>query len=337
MEYKDYYQILGVDRNADEKVIKRAYRRLARQFHPDVNPNDRNAEDHFKEINEAYEVLGDPDKRAKYDQVGASWQQWQRRGRDPSHFDWSQWTTGAPGGVRVEWGGDLGDLFGGAGTDMFSDFFQAIFGSMGGAGRTDRIRTTGGGFQRTATQRGSDAEASVEITLEEAYHGATRILERDGQRIRVRIPPGAHSGSRVRVAGKGHAGYGGIPAGDLYLHIEVAPHPTFTVEQNNLRCEVPIDIYTAVLGGQATVPTPDGHVSLSIPSGTNSGVTFRLRGKGMPAPRTPDQRGDILATVHIQVPQQLTSRERELFEELARLRQRGEKSNQNEDDRNAKL
>jgi len=322
MEYKDYYKILGVDRNADEKDIKRAYRRLAREFHPDVNPGDKRAEEKFKEINEAHEVLGDPEKRAKYDQLGASWQQWQRMGRDPSHFDWSQWATGAPGGVHVEWSGDLGDLFGGAGADVFSDFFRTIFGEMGGAGRT---RTAEDLFRRTTTQRalrGQDVETSVEITLEEAFRGATRVLERDGSRMRVKIPPGARSGSKMRFAGKGSPGYGGGPPGDLYLNITVKPHPVFRPEGNDLYCNVDVDLYTAVLGDQVQAPILNGEVSLKIPAGTHSGKVFRLRGQGMPDPHKPKQRGDLLATVQIQVPQRLSARERELFEELARLRER---------------
>jgi len=322
MEYKDYYRILGVDRNTSEKDIKRAYRRLARQFHPDVNPGDKQAEEKFKEINEAYEVLSDPEKRRKYDRLGANWQQWQRMGRDPGQFDWSQWFAGAPAGTRVEWSGDLGDLFGGAGADMFSDFFRSIFAGMGGAGRA---RTAEDLFRRTTDQRtlrGQDVEASAEITLEEAFHGTTRVLKRDGRRIRVKIPPGARNGSKVRVARQGNPGYGGSPPGDLYLNITVRPHPVFRREGDNLRCDVDVDLYTAVLGGQVRVPALNGDVSLKIPAGTGSGKTFRLRGKGMPNPRNPKQHGDILATVQIRVPQKLSARERELFEELANLQER---------------
>ena len=321
MEYRDYYKILGVNRDANDKDIKRAYRRLARQFHPDVNPDDKRAEEKFKEINEAHQVLSDPEKRAKYDQLGANYQQWQRMGHDPGQFDWSQWSTGGPRGARVEWSGDLGDLFGGAGGDVFSDFFRAVFGEMGGAGRA---RTTEDLFRRRTGQRtmkGQDVEAQVEITLEEALHGVTRTLEQDGRRIQVKIPPGARSGSRVRVAGKGGSGYGSGPRGDLYLNITVKPHPVLRREGDNLRCDVGVDLYTAVLGGEVRVPTLDGDVSLKIPLGTNSGKTFRLRGKGMPNPRKPKQRGDQLATVQVQVPQRLGARERELFEELARLQE----------------
>jgi curved DNA-binding protein len=325
MEYRDYYKILGVDRDVSEKDIKRAYRRLARQFHPDVNPGDKQAEEKFKEINEAYEVLSDPDKRAKYDRLGASYQQWQRMGHDPGQFDWSQWFTGAPGEGHVEWSGNLGDLFGSAGADRFSDFFSALFGSTGRAGRT---RTAEDLFRRTSSRRmsrGQDMEAPVEITLEEAFHGTPRVLERDGRRIRVKIPPGARNGSKVRIAGKGGPGYRGGPPGDLYLNIRIKPHPIFRRKENNLHCDVDLDLYTAVLGGQVRVPTLNGDVSLRIPPGANSGKTFRLRGKGMPNPHHPEQRGDLLATVQVQVPQKLGDRERELFEELAHLQGRKQK------------
>jgi len=312
MEYKDYYEILGVDRNASEKEIKRAYRRLARELHPDVNPGDEQAEEKFKEINEAHEVLSDTEKRARYDQLGANWQQWQRQGRDPGNFDWSQWTAGGPNGVRVEWDGNLGDLFGGGG---FSDFFRSIFGSM--AGR----QAGGAGNPFGRTSRGQDMEATVEITLQEALQGATRLLERDGRQIRVKIPPGARSGSKVRVAGKGGASPTGGPPGDLYLAITVKPHPILKREGQNLRCNVDVDVYTAVLGGQVRVPTLNGDVSLTIPAGTSSGKTFRLRGKGMPNPRKPKQLGDLLVTIQITVPKKLGSRERELFQELAQLKE----------------
>jgi curved DNA-binding protein len=320
MEYKDYYQVLGVNRDASEQEIKRAYRKLARQFHPDVKPGDEQAEEKFKEINEAYQVLSDADKRTRYDQLGANWQQWQRMGRDPSQFDWSQWFTGAPGGARVEWGGDLGNIFGGAGADRFSDFFSAIFGEMGGRGRA---RTTEDVFRRTGqrTPRGQDMEAPVEVTLEEALRGTTRMLERDGRRIRVKIPPGARTGSKIRVAGKGGPSHGG-PPGDLYLNITVKPHPVFRRDGDNLRSDVDVDLYTAVLGGQVRVVTLNGDVSLKIPAGTSSGTTFRLQGKGMPHPRNPQRRGDLLATIRVQIPKDISAREQEMFEELARLRER---------------
>ena len=312
MEYKDYYRILGVDRNATEKEIKQAYRRLARKYHPDVNPGDKEAEERFKEINEAYEVLSDPEKRRKYDQLGASWQQWQRMGGNPRDFDWSQWFSREwPGGrVHVEYG-DLGDLFG---EGIFSDFFRAIFGDVGTRPRARWWEA------RPRYARGQDYEQPVEISLEEAFRGTKRVLEKDGRRLEVTIPPGVRTGSRVRIAGQGGPGIGGGRPGDLYLKVTVLPHPIFKRQGDDLHCEVPVDLYTAVLGGEVRVPTLEGDVMLKIPPGTQGGQTFRLRGKGMPNLRNPRQRGDLYVKVQVQVPQNLSRRERELFRELAKRR-----------------
>jgi curved DNA-binding protein len=312
MDYKDYYKILGVDRNADEKEIKKAYRRLARQYHPDVNPGDKGAEERFKEINEAHEVLADSEKRRKYDQLGASWQQWQRTGRDPGGFDWSQWSTRAPGGgrVHVEYG-DLGDLFGGGG---FSDFFEAIFGGVGRQGPQTWTST-----RQARPRRGQDYEQPVEITLEEAFTGTRRVLEKDGRRIEVRIPPGVKTGSKVRIAGEGAPGPGGGATGDLYLKVTILPHKDFERKGDDLYCEAPVDLYTAILGGEANVPTLEGTVSLKIPPETQGGRTFRLKGQGMPQLRDSNKRGDLYAKVKIVLPKGLSAKEKALFRELAHL------------------
>ncbi len=313
MDYKDYYETLGVSKNADEKEIKRAYRRLAREFHPDVNPGDPKAEERFKEINEAYEVLSDPEKRAKYDRFGASWQQYQRMGGDPSGFDWSRWTTGGfPGGTRVEFGGDLGDLFGGD-AGGFSDFFNALFGDMG-------MRSGGFGRRSRAGMRGQDLEQPVRITLEEAFHGTRRLLEKEGRRLEVKIPRGVKDGSRIRIAGEGGHGSSGMPSGDLYLKVSVEPHAVFTRDGNNLRREIDLELYTAILGGEVQVDTLDGHVTLKVPPETQTGRTFRLRGKGMPKLRQPSQRGDLYVKVRVRLPQNLSDREKRLFRELADMR-----------------
>ena len=313
MDYKDYYKTLGVGKNANEKDIKRAYRKLAREFHPDVNPGNPQAEERFKEINEAYEVLGDPEKRAKYDQFGTSWQQYQRTGGDPGGFDWSQWGGfGAPGGVRVDLSGDLGDLFGG-GSGGFSDFFNTLFGNMG-------MRSTGAGQRARRGMRGQDMEHPVQITLEEAFQGTQRRLEKDGRRLDVKVPRGVKTGARIRIAGEGTPGSTGMPAGDLYLKVTVAPHPIFTREGDDLRRTVDLDLYTAILGGELRVGTLDGEVTLKVPQGTQNDRTFRLRGKGMPKLRQPDQRGDLYAKVHVRLPQKLNEREKQLFQELAQLR-----------------
>jgi curved DNA-binding protein len=307
MEYRDYYDILGVERGASEKEIKQAYRKLARQYHPDVNPSS-DAEERFKEINEAYQVLSDAEKRRKYDQLGASWQRWQQQGR-PGGFDWGQWTSGAPGGggVRVEYG-DMGDLFGQGRGGGFSDFFESIFG--GGMPR--------GGQQMRA--RGQDYEQPVEITLEEAFSGATRMLQRDGQRLEVRIPQGVKTGSRVRMAGQGGPGVGGGPQGDLYLRVRLLPHPELERDGDDLRREVDVDLYTAILGGEVRVPTLDGGLMLTIPPETSGGQVFRLRGKGMPRLRSPQERGDLFVTVRIKMPRDLSSEEKELFSQLSQMR-----------------
>lgn len=304
MEYRDYYQILGVDRDVDQKEIKKAYRKLALKYHPDKNPEDSQAEAKFKEINEAYEVLGDPEKRSKYDRLGASYRDWERRGGQPGGVDWSQWTSGAPGGVHVEVG-DIGDLFGGG----FSDFFNSIFGMSG--------RPTPGA--RRAPRRGRDVEYPVTISLHEAYHGTTRVAQMNGQRLEVDIPPGSKTGTRVRLSGKGEKGRG--QAGDLYLKVQVSPDPIYDRKGDNLYTEVSTDLYTAVLGGEVEVDTLSGSVILTIPPGSQPGQRFRLKGKGMPLLRNPSKHGDLIVSLDVTIPEKLSPTERELFEQLKGLQQ----------------
>lgn len=304
MDYKDYYKILGVEKTASTDDIKKAYRKLARKYHPDVNPNDKVAEERFKEINEANEVLTDPDKRSKYDRLGSSWQAYQRTGGGGG-FDWSEWMSAGNRGGYV----DLNDILGGSGrAGGFSDFFEAIFGSMGQA------------QTRTTPRQGQDYTQKVEISLEEAFNGATRILRVGGRRIEVKIPKGAKTGTKVRVRGEGAEGVGGGSKGDLYLEIEVTPHPTFERVGDDLYAELPVDLYTAILGGEATVPTFKGKIKLRIPPETQSGRKFRLKGQGMPHLKQTDERGDLYAKVVVQLPQNLTPEEIALFEELADMR-----------------
>ena len=319
MEYKDYYRILGVKKDADAEEIRKTYRRLARKYHPDVNPNNKEAEERFKEINEAYEVLGDPEKRKKYDELGSSWQQYQQRGGDPNAFDWSQWFAqqqGAPGGgnqrVYTEYV-DLNDLFGeqGSGMGSFSEFFQSMF---GGAPRGARTQERGVFFG------GRDIEQPVEISLEEAYSGTTRILQTGQRRLEVRIPAGVQTGSRVRVAAEGVRNPNGGQAGDLYLVVTVVDHPVFRREGNDLHMTAMVNLYTIVLGGEATIQTLKGRVSLRIPPETKVGRTFRLRGQGMPLLRNPSDYGDLYVEVQAQLPQDLSDREKELFQQLATMR-----------------
>jgi curved DNA-binding protein len=323
MEYKDYYQVLGVDRNADEKEIKKVYRRLARQYHPDVNPGDKAAEARFKEINEANEVLSDPEKRRKYDALGQQYQRWQQTGGQPGGFDWSDWVSAsqpgarsrdAGGSTRVEYA-DLSDLFGSSG---FSDFFEAVFGGAGGGSR-------GAG---RGSARGRDLEQEVEITLEDAFSGAQVVLEINagasggGRKLEVKIPAGVKTGSRVRVSGEGMPGVGSGARGDLYLRIKVMPHPTFERRNDDLHCDVQVDLFTALLGGEARVPTVSGPVVLRIPAGTQTGRVFRLSGQGMPSLRAgaPAARGALYAKARVILPENLSDREQELVREWARLR-----------------
>jgi curved DNA-binding protein len=303
MEYRDYYKVLGVDKNADEKEIKKAFRKLARKYHPDMNPGDKNAEKRFKEINEAYEVLSDADKRAKYDQLGANYQQWQRMGgQNAGGFNWGEWTVNPFGGgsYRVDYNDQSGP--------DFSDFFSSIFG--------------GGRARETYKQpiRGRDLEQPIEITLEEAYRGTERVLNRGGKKRTVRIPPGARDGTRIRVAGEGEPGYAGGPSGDLFLVVSVKPHPNFERHEDDLHTDLKVDLYTAVLGGEVHVPTLAGDVKLRIPAGTQSGRAIRIAERGMPHLRQPEQKGDLYARVLVQVPTSLSNEERSLFERLATLR-----------------
>jgi curved DNA-binding protein len=312
MDYKDYYKVLGVDKNASEKDIKHAFRRLARQHHPDVNPDEPQAEERFKEINEAYEVLSDPEKRRKYDQLGADWQRWQRTGGNPGDYDWSRW-AGGQGNVRYGTTQDFEDLFGG--DSPFSDFFSQIFGGAGGGVRP------GGREYQVRAQRGRDYEQPVEISLQEAYQGTGRVLQKEGQRLEVKIPAGARTGTRVRMGGQGGQGSSGAQAGDLYLRVTVVPDPRFERKGDDLHVTVPTSLYTLVLGGEVRVPTLGGEVVLTVPAGTQSGRTFRLRGKGMPHLRQPSQYGDLYARIEARLPTRLTPRQRELFEELQQSEQ----------------
>ncbi|MEZ0397296.1 MAG: DnaJ C-terminal domain-containing protein [Anaerolineales bacterium] len=295
MEYKDYYKILGVDRKASTDEIKSAYRKLAMQYHPDRNPGNKAAEERFKEINEAYQVLSDPQKRARYDQLGDEYFRWRQSGA-PGDFDWGQWTT-STGGI------DLEDLFG---EGLFSDFFRSIFGGMGVPGR-GRVR-----------QAEAASQLAVTISLKEAYTGTTRHLQVGGRRIEVTLPPGARTGTKVRVPGAGPAGPGGQP-GDLYLLINVAEDPFIERDGNDLHTETTIDVFTAILGGEAEVHTLTGKVLLTIPPGTQPDQLFRLAGRGMPHLRNPQVKGDLYVRVRVQIPKQLTPQQKSLLEQARRL------------------
>jgi len=304
MDYQDYYNILGVSKRAEEKEIKRAYRKLAREYHPDKNPGSKASEEKFKQINEAYEVLGNAENRAKYDRLGSAYHQYERMGGAPNGFDFSQWVGGNGGTHQANINFD--DLFGSGSSGSFSDFFSSIFGN------SDRS-----GFQQ-ASSFNLDTEEQVTITLEEAYHGTTRTFTQNGRRFTAKIPPGVRDGSKIRIRGKGRSGQGHM--GDLFLMVSIASHDLLTRQNDNLLVTIEVDDVTAVLGGRVEMPTISGSVHLTIPAGTQGGQTFRLKGKGMPNPQKKDAFGDLLAAVKIRVPKDLTSEEMEHYEALANLR-----------------
>lgn len=306
MEYKDYYKTLGVERNASAEDIKKAFRKLALQYHPDRNQGNKEAEEKFKDLNEAYEVLSDTEKRARYDQLGESYFRYQQGGGQPGGFNWSDWAAqpGAQGGRRVP----VDDIFGDMGG--FSDFFQAIFGSAGGG--------MGGQPRTTVRQRAMrPIEQPVQISFQEAWQGGERLVQIGDRRLQVKIPAGADTGTRVRMAGAGPAGPDGRQ-GDIYLIIQVAPDSRFERRGADLYTDSEVDLYTAVLGGEATVVTPAGNVVLTIPPGTQPGQTFRLSGRGMPKLRNQQARGDLYARVKVSLPRQLNDQQRSLFQELAK-------------------
>jgi DnaJ-class molecular chaperone len=294
MAGKDYYNILGVSRTASEAEIKQAYRKLARKYHPDVNPGDKSAEEKFKKINAAYEVLGDKENRPKYDKYGDQWQhaeQLEQAQRQQAGRGFSQ------GGTRVRFS-----------EDEVGNLFDDLLRSFGG-------RAAGG---KVHAARGSDVEFPLEVTLEEAFGGTSRTLGMaDGKRLEVKIPAGVKDGSRVRISGKGGEGYGGVK-GDLYLVVSVKPHRQFGRRGDDLQVEVPVPMVKAMLGGEVKLPTLKGKLSLKIPPETQNGRVFRLAGQGMPRLGS-SSRGDLLARVSVVLPTKLTQREKELLRQLEQL------------------
>ena len=331
MDFKDYYSTLGVAKTATAKELKQAYRKLARKHHPDVNPGDKSAEAKFKEINEAYEVLGDPEKRKKYDELGANWRAYEQAGAaggpgyGPQGGAWNVNVGGGPGGFRTMTDEEMHEMFGDA--DPFSDFFHTFFGGRPGQEGAPRA---GGRAGRKASRRGRDFENEIQLGLDDAFSGTMRRLsiKQDGhaRTVDVRIPPGVAEGSRVRVAGEGEQGTGGEQAGDLYLRIRIPTHPIFERKGKDLSTRMKIQLTTAVLGGEVEVPAIGGKsLRLKIPPMTQNGQVFRLKGHGMPAVGKPDDRGDLYVTVEAELPKQLTLEQREHFEALKKL-ETGEKN-----------
>ncbi|OGX87355.1 molecular chaperone DnaJ [Hymenobacter lapidarius] len=307
MDYKDYYNVLGVKKSATKEQIKKAYRKLARQHHPDVNPDNKVAEQKFKEVNEAHEVLIDPEKRKKYDQFGADWQRYQqqpggaeRDGRPGAGFDWSQYTQGGGGQSQ-------GNPFG-EGED-FSDFFGSMFGNMGG----DRA-----GSRRPAA--GADYQAELELSLEEAYHGGPRTITVNGKNLRLTIAPGVADGQSIRLRDQGGAGRNGGPSGSLLITFRIRPDARYARTGDDLTHDVPVNVYKALLGGEQTVDTLSGSVKITIKPETQNGTRLRLRGKGFPVYKKPGEFGDLYLRLSLALPQHLTPQENELIRQLAALR-----------------
>jgi curved DNA-binding protein len=294
MDYKDYYKVLGVARDASESEIRKAYRKLAVQYHPDKNPGNKQAEERFKEINEAYQVLSDDKKRAHYDRLGDSYSRWQTNGR-PGSFNWDDFVSRGRGGggTRVDYS-DIEDLFGGGG---FSDFFSTIFGT--GA----RTNPQAQGYQQP-----------VQISLEEAYNGTMRQLQAEKRKMQVRIPAGVKTGSKVRVAGAGPQGL------DLYLVIDVLDDKRYERDGYDIHTTASVDVFTAILGGEADVETLGGRIKLNIPAGTQPEQVFRLAGRGMPHLKDAKAKGDLFVKLKVQIPKQLSSKQCELLEEASKIK-----------------
>ncbi|WP_414622839.1 DnaJ C-terminal domain-containing protein [Calothrix sp. CCY 0018] len=303
-DFKDYYQVLGVSKSASQDDIKKAYRKLARKYHPDLNPGDKEAENRFKEINEAQEVLSDPEKRHKYDEYGQYWQQAATQRQQQTR------STTPRGGVGVDVGGYDFSQYG-----SFDDFIEELLGGLGGKGgagrRSYNYRTSGSeGF----SQPGQDVEAAIALSFSEAFNGVQQQFKLGDETIKVRIPPGAKPGSRLRVKGKGQTSPFSDRRGDLYLNIELKSHPFFSFEDDNIVCELPITPPEAALGAQIDVPTPDGNVTMKIAPGVDSGQSLRLRGKGWRNPK--GDRTDQIVKLKIVTPKELTDNEKEYYEKI---------------------
>jgi DnaJ-class molecular chaperone len=317
VEFKDYYKTLGVPKTATEKEIKQAFRKLARKLHPDVNPGDKTAEAKFKEVNEAYEVLGDPEKRKKYDELGANWRMYEQAGAQGANPFAGSWNVGGAGnrGFRTMTQEEMEELFGDS--NPFSDFFTTFFGGGMGGGAPREARGSG----RVRQRPGRDIENEIELPLEDAYQGSTHrlSLRHDGhaRSVDVRIPAGVVDGSRVRISGEGEQGVGGAASGNLYLRVRLTPHPVFELKGRDLYTKVLVPVTTAVLGGEASVMTLSGKPArLRIPPLTQNGQIFRLKGYGMPTVGKPDEKADLYARIEVQLPAHLTTEERERWEAL---------------------
>jgi len=311
MEFKDYYKILGVDKKATKDEISKAFRKLAVHYHPDKNPNDKAAEEKFKEITEANEVLSDPEKRKKYDALGSNWRQYQTSGGGFEDF-FSQYGGGRRGGTTHEFSGDFGDLFGGA--SGFSDFFENIFGQGGSRGSKFYGSNMG-------KERGQDYEATLYVSLEDAYNGNTKDVLINRKKLRIKINPGTSDGDKLRLKDQGGASRSGKVKGDLYLTIKIERHPFYEIDNDDLYYDLTIDLYTAVLGGKKKVKLLNGKtINLDIPKGTDNDSIFRIGNFGLKKSGSGSERGNLFVRIKNDIPKNLSKKETSLFEELSKLR-----------------
>ncbi len=302
MAYIDYYKILGVNKTASQDDIKKAYRKLARKLHPDLNPNDKEAEKRFKELNEANEVLSNPENRAKYDKYGEHWkhgEEYEKAQQQQKNYQQSRNQSGGFGGFS---GADFGD-----GED-YSDFFQSMFGG-GGFGRNSRGNASG-------KFKGKDIQAELNLNLRDAAKTHQQTFDINGNKVRITIPAGVYDGQQIKLKGHGTPGLNGGPNGDLYITFNIAPDHHFERNGDDLKTKVDLDLYTAVLGGDVKVETLDGSVNLKVKPETQNGTTVRLKGKGFPKYRKEGEFGDLFVTYNIKIPTKLTEKQRELFEQL---------------------
>jgi len=306
MEYKDYYKILGVDKKASSAEIKKAYRKLAMKYHPDKAKGDKSAEEKFKSINEANEVLSNTEKRKKYDELGSNWQNYQQSG-DNEGFDRGRYSNQGQGGGQYS--GDFEDMFGDSG---YSDFFDAFF---GGSARQKR-----GGGRRSVATMGQDMQAMIDITLREAYSGTSKVFNYDNQSIKLNIKPGIADGQVLKLAGKGGAGIRGGQAGDLLITIKVLPDAVFDRKGDDLYANLNVSVYDAVLGGKVEFEMIKGKVKIDIPKECSAGKIFRLGKLGMAKYGKTGECGDLYLTVKIEMPKNLSTKETSLFNELKKLR-----------------
>jgi curved DNA-binding protein len=309
MEYQDYYKVLGVDKKATESEIKKAYRKLAVKYHPDKNPGNKEAEEKFKLINEANEVLADPEKRKKYDELGENWNRFQQQGQPGAGGDWSDFNR-QQGSGSYYYDGDLNDLFGNGNGHGASDFFETFFGKRGGR------RSRG---QADTQFKGHDYEAEMEVTMEEAYHGASRIIQVHDEKLRISIKPGAYDGQLLRIKGKGAAGSSKDHRGDLYARVSIRPHPTIIRRGDDLYSSETIDLFTAVLGGDKIVETFNGKIKIKIPAGSQNATSIRVKGKGMPVYGKSGEYGDLYLQLQVSIPKNLSKEEKQLFEQLKEM------------------